>query len=551
MLGSQIITNGQDGISGHDLLAVLHRYLGVTLGNKDEKKLMQMSFTQDIGKITTKQLEYAGSDAKYLKELADKQLEFIQNSKLEKIVHLEMTLLPILSKMEMEGILIDQESWRKIIKTKWEPHQHEIEKRLDEEAAKLSGRDVRRNKSKAISFDLFGYHTEQIITSSTAINYGSSQDVLSFITELGEPRPLVQDSQTGENKESLDDLAITRFLNEHPTTRLRTFLGILREYKEQGKLISTYGEKFLGMLDKESKIHTRYTQCYTKTGRLSSAEPNLQNIPAPDKKKPDNDVRKYFIARPGYSLITCDMASAEVAIAADYSREPLLLDSLLKGTDMHSELAGVTFPIIFGEPVTISKSEEPITVKGIEYIPDYLRTAHKSVVFAKFYKAGAKRIYGTLAEYINPFHATEKERFEIASKISKALDAKMPQLSKYLTSLIEKAHKDGYLRTSKLGRIRYFNTDAYGECANAPIQGTNAEAIKIAMVRLYRLFCDNPEYCARIALNVHDELAVECLEQYATEVAEITKHTMAESLSFFLEIVVGGASYKIAKSWMK
>src|SRR5690606_24302005 len=133
------------------------------------------------------------------------------------------------------------------------------------------------------------------------------------------------------------------------------------------------------------------------TGRLSSKAPNLQNIPATDHV--DKDVRRFFIARPGYKLITCDMNSAEIAIAADYSGEPLLLDSLVKGTDMHSELASISFSIIFGQPVIISKSIDPISINGIRFIPEQLRNAHKSVVFAKFYKAGAKRVYSVLAEY--------------------------------------------------------------------------------------------------------------------------------------------------------
>ena len=244
------------------------------------------------------------------------------------------------------------------------------------------------------------------------------------------------------------------------------------------------------------------------------------------------------------------MASAEVRIAADYSGDPLLLDSLLKGTDMHSELASTAFSVICGEPVVISNSSTPTLIGGKEYIAKELRQANKTVVFAKFYKAGAKRVYSCLAEYINALHPPD-ERLLVAKRISRALDEKMPVLNKYLTSLIDKAHTDGYLRTSSLGRIRYFNDNSYGECANAPIQGTNAEAIKIAMVRLFKAFNNLIHTGARIVGNVHDEVIVECRAEYAEEIAKITQTIVAESLGYFLTKVTGEASVEINDHWKK
>jgi DNA polymerase-1 len=552
-LASQILLNGKDGFLGkHGLLDVLERTLNIKHEFNENKKLYQLLFTKDYrsGEYTDRQLEYAWRDVDNLIAAYNVQHNDIADLHLGKIIRLENTLLPILAKMEVEGILIDKESWLNIIKTKWEPKLHEIEERLDAEVGRLTGNETKRNKQRIVSFDLFGFHSEQVISNSKALNYSSALQIMDLFQRVGEKVPLGEGKDPEGPRPSVDDLALTKYCNENPDSRLTTFIDILKEYREQDKLLSTYGQKFLDQLDHESKIHTQYTQTFTKTGRLSSKSPNLQNIPAPEKDKPDNDVRQFFIARPGYKLITCDMAAAEVRIAADYSGEQVLLDSLLNGSDMHSLLASVSFSIIFGESITVSDSGEEFSIGSKSYVLKELRKAHKSVVFAKFYKAGAKRIYSTLASYINPFHPNQQERLEIASKISKALDERMPRLSSYLNGMISKAQKDGYLRTSKLGRIRYFNSDVYGEAANAPIQGTNAEAIKIAMIRCFNKF-QELGLDARVAMNVHDELVVEAREDIAEEVALLTQDIMANSLSYFLTKIEGKSTVEIANNWKK
>src|SRR6185295_2620170 len=168
-----------------------------------------------------------------------------------------------------------------------------------------------------------------------------------------------------------------------------------------------------------------------------------------------------FIASEGHSFVTCDMSGAEVAIAADLSREPLLVDSLEKGIDMHSILSSASYSIIFDKPTIISKSKEKFNIDGYEYIPNELRDGHKSVVFAKFYKGGAARVYGVLSKYINRHHKADKRK-EISKKISDEFDKKVPVLSKYLSERIIEAQQVGYLRAPIFGRIRYFDQDAYG-----------------------------------------------------------------------------------------
>lgn len=611
-IASQLCTNGKIEFQGkHTLPEVIERFLDEKIefqGKKkiltkrgkvkdfDIKKLLQKSFTSSfsLDDFTAKQLRYASSDVQFLLRLYAKQQRSIDKLGLKAIVKLETDLVPVLAKMEMEGCLIDANGWRNLIKDYWIPDVERIEKQLDEEVKRLIPSSKSRRVTKSTQFGIFGEVNETRIEDKGSINFGSSDQIIQLFNSLGEEVPTIEVEEKKKNgrdnnilnnlvcnlelfsnysgneqpsgslgstvrqvpksgekikKESLEEGVLTTYINERPNSKMRPFIKLLIEYRVAMKKISTYGEKFLSMLDSNGRIHTGYTQTFTETGRLSSKAPNLQNIPAPQKGKPQTDIRRFFIARPGYSLITCDMAGAEVAIAADYSQEPLLLASLREGVDMHSQLASISFGIICGEQINVSKSEEPIYIKGHELIPVELRDQHKSVVFAKFYKGGAKRVYGVLAEYINMFHSEDK-RMEIASQISRALDKRMPVLSKYLTSLIDEANEKGYLRGSKLGRIRFFPEGSYGECANYPIQNTNAEALKMALVEVF-LYFESCGYDGRIVMNIHDEVVCEVEESKAEEAAQAVKEIVARNLSYFLKTIKGGASVSISKWWKK
>jgi len=556
-IAAQIIDNGRQSEVRFDLISILQRYLGPAYAiDKEEKKTLQKSFSnkivQDnislIPSVRKRQIEYAAEDVTHLIALYHKQQELLEKYSLTTIARLEYKVLPVLSKMEVQGILIDRIEWKNLVKH-WEGELVEIEKKLDEESLKLL--DGKRTEFKfgkgrhgqTISYDLFGNATAVSSASEQYLNYGSPDQILSIWRAFGETPP-----KDGEGEFTVGEDAVETYLTETPNTRLANFIELLLQYRELNKLVSTYGDSFLALLDKDSRIHTSYTQTRTETGRLSSKEPNLQNIPA--SKNPLRDVRKFFIARPGYKLITCDMSGAEVAIAADYSKEPLLLEALKSGADMHSQLASVSFSIIFKQQLEIKKSKETITIDGYTYVLNDLRDEHKSVVFAKFYKAGAKRVYQVLAKYINRHHKPEA-RMDIAGAISKALDDRMPRLSAYLSGLIEEAQTTGVLTSDKLGRTRFFRPTVYGEAANYPIQGTNANALKIALIKLEEYFRNTPEIDGKLLMNIHDEVVVEVLEEYAEQASLKVKEIMSDALSYFLTDIKGGASVSISQHWKK
>lgn len=602
---ARLIDNGRQKQLDFDLLSTTKRYLPqAKITDAKEKKAMRTYFINPVVRkslsqlpaIRARQLQYAAEDVEFLIPLYHEQLAIIHEKGLKTVYDEESRLTPVLSAMEVRGVLIDKNSWLKLVKETWTPQLKEIETRLDEEAKrllqagyKITGRTdgvvqpagsglrtktdfhnaiqdrlgvetradkrfIRGNGTKSIKqFDL--WHTGTIVECGSpldSINYASSDQLLNLWNDFGEPVPTDQ-----EGKQSVEESTITTYLTENPRSRLGDFIEILLEYREIAKLISTYGESFLAKLDKNNRIHTEYTQTRTETGRLSSKNPNLQNIP--NSNHPDlvirlsRDIRRFFIADPDYAFITCDMEAAEVRIAADYSGEPLLIDALERGVDMHSDLAAVSFSIIFKQPIQVANTKETISIDGYSYALKDLRQDHKRVLFAKFYKAGARRVYSVLAKYINRHHPASA-REDIAQQISNALDLRMPVLSKYLTGIIKKAQKQLFLVSTSFGRIRYFPATVYGEAANYPIQGTNAEAIKVALLNSAKYL--NTTGLGYLAMNVHDELgavvkrdfvSLECRENPALKIKEI----MSDALGWFLKRIKGGASVSVDTKWRK
>lgn len=538
MLGSQIIKNGHKGIS-HNLIACLKEYLNITDIESGHKDLMRQLYINHIPgtPLTPEMKDYVLSDTKYLIPMWKSQMERVKRLELDRIIKLENALTPVLIKMELGGCLIDVVKWKNMLKqydTRLSVIVEELDievKRLAETVPTLQGGIYTRPRrvETIIQAGLFGDDTEITTQARGSINYGSSQQVIEFIERVD-----------GITLEAVGIDNINTYLNEHPETKLGNFLGLLLQHREYSKMISTYGNKFLAKLDENNYIHTNYSQCRAMTGRLASSNPNLQNIP-------NGEIREFFTAKPDHKMITCDMSGAEVSLAADFSEEPLLLNALLHGTDMHSELASVSFSIIFGAPVEVSNSDEVIEVKGHSYPASKLRKVHKSVTFAKFYKAGANRIYQTLASFINDFHQPS-DRITVARKISSALDKKMPKLTKYLSIKIKTAQQQGFLRGA-LGRVRFFDEEVYGEAANYPIQNANAEAMKMALIMIDK-HLETLNY-GRLVLNIHDEVVVEVPTAHSQALGNKIQEIMAWSLSYFLSTLKGGASINIKDHWEK
>ena len=308
---------------------------------------------------------------------------------------------------------------------------------------------------------------------------------------------------------------------------LRTYhpaIDEILEYRKLTKLNSTYVEGLLNALAPDGRVHTRFNQKETRTGRISSLEPNLQNIPI--RTELGSKMRGFFVAKEGYTLIDADYSQIELRVLAHLANDENMISAFTGGTDIHTQTAAQ----VFGVPE--------------DYVTSQMRSSAKAVNFGIVYGIGA----WSLGENIGV--STKEAQQYIDSYL-----AHYSGVDRFMKESIETAKKCGYAVTS-YGRRRYlpelsssnFNLRAFGErvARNMPIQGTAADIIKLAMVKVEnRLAAEKLD--AKLIMQVHDELIVEAAETCAERVAEILKFEMenAAKLSVPMEADVG-----IGKTWL-
>lgn len=576
MMGSQIIDNGYTNPKNmvgnlelpsgfHSLGGCTQRYLGVRLLESDEKKRLQRSFINlPLGsEITDEQMEYAGSDTYLLISLYKVQQAFITDRDLSRIIRLENTLTPVLLKIEFRGCLVDVEKHRNNIKD-WEVKLRELTEQLDAIIIKLSkdypqiygGKftNLRRYET-VLQLDMFG--DAPVVKENQQknnINFSSPRQVEVIFDKLKIPKPVDDDG-----KVSFGENPINTYINNHPNSPLKGFLEVLLEYREYDKLLGTYGEKLFDVLDASGRVRTSYGQCFTDTGRLTSSEiikktlgMNLANIP---KRK---DIRAIFIPDKGYSFIDSDFTGQEVILAGDYSKEPVLMKAFKEGFDHHSYLASISYSIVFGRKVEIKNENEEITIDNHTYNLKKLRDDHKSCLFAKFYGGGRNRVMNVLNKYLVN-HIEASSRLDVADKVSKALNAALPTLTKYLKSKVDEVKETSYVVANKLGRRRYFDdpSSAFGDAMNFPIQGSGADCVKISLILIDKWLGEksqelgiSEEELGWITMTIYDQNLI-CLNDKYLELAPEIPRLMAESINYFLEDLKGSSDLNIRKYWSK
>ncbi len=291
----------------------------------------------------------------------------------------------------------------------------------------------------------------------------------------------------------------------------------LLRYKKIQKINSTYIEGFKPLI-KSGRVHTTYNQCNTQTGRLSSANPNLQNIPI--RTEEGRELRRLFTASAGNVLVDADYSQIELRLVAHFAQCKGLIEGYCKGADIHATTASQ----VFGVPLSAVTTQ--------------LRREAKAVNFGIIYGISA---FG-LATDLNI--GTKKAQ----EYIQKYFDT-YPEIKAYMNGNVEKASKDGYVETL-LGRRRVINEirssnyaiRSFGERAamNMPLQGSSADIIKVAMINVYHKLQEGG-YQARLVLQVHDELVIDCPVEERERVSNLLKEEMenAASLSVPLTVEVG------------
>ena len=293
------------------------------------------------------------------------------------------------------------------------------------------------------------------------------------------------------------------------------------EYRQVTKLKGTYADALPLAADADGRIHTDFKQALTATGRLSSADPNLQNIPI--KTKMGREMRRCFIADDGYALVDADYSQIELRLLAHISDDYTMKEAFIRGDDIHSKTASA----VFGIPE--------------ETVSEEMRKRAKAVNFGIVYGIGGFSLSQDLGISVAE-----------ASRYIKSYLMNYPGIDSYLNEVVEKAKQDGYT-TTVFGRRRYIpelnaqngNLRAFGKrvAMNAPIQGTAADVMKLAMIKVYdRLKAEGVD--AKIVMQVHDELVVEAAIAEVDRVKQILKEEMegVSKLSIPLTVEVTSGS---------
>ncbi|AIF51125.1 DNA polymerase I [Pelosinus sp. UFO1] len=328
--------------------------------------------------------------------------------------------------------------------------------------------------------------------------------------------PVMKKTKTGY---STDAEVLEKLAGQH------AIIDAILEYRMLTKLKSTYLDGMIGLISPDTgRIHTTFNQMVTATGRLSSSEPNLQNIPI--RTEIGRKIRELFVPDEGFDCImTADYSQIELRVLADMSGDENMIEAFAQNQDVHTRTASEVFEVPMSEVTPELRSRAKAVNFGIVYgISDY----------------GLSRDTGV----------SRKE----AGQYIENYFAKYHGVKAYMDKMVDDAHKQGYV-TTLLGRRRYlpdinsknFNQRSFAErtAMNTPIQGTAADIIKKAMVDVYRAL-RKANLQSRILLQVHDELVLEVLACEAEQVAKIVKDAMEQSVTLRVPLVV---DVNVGKNW--
>ncbi len=387
-----------------------------------------------------------------LQEIKKRNLEFI-------FEQVEKPLIPVIDEMNRYGLLIDKNLLKKL-----SLEYHKLTKSLETKIINLAGEEFNVNSPKQLGVILF--------------------------EKLKLKLPRIKKTATGAYSTREDELV--KLVDQHK------IIPLILEYRGLQKLLSTYIDAIPPLLDPEDRLHATFLQTGTTTGRMSSQNPNLQNIPI--STEDGRRIREAFVASKGMRLLTFDYSQIELRIAAILSKDPILLDIFKKGEDVHSAVASVIFNI----------PEEKVSKEQ--------RRQAKIINFGILYGMGVNALRENLG-------TTRAE----AEQFYQEYFGKFTGLARYIENLKIEAGKNGFTETL-FGRRRYFDglrsrisyvrAGAERMAVNAPFQGTSADIIKIAMIRIDDYFRkEQLEDKAHLIMQIHDELVFEVEEDLVKKVA--------------------------------
>jgi DNA polymerase-1 len=421
---------------------------------------------------------YAAMDAiAVIRLLPGLQAELKANSALKLFEEIEMPLVPVLANMEMTGIALDINFLRQM--------SNELQTRLDE----LENR-------------VYEYVGERF-------NINSTQQLSAAIFNRLKLVPPDRTRRTEAGNYSTSAEVLESLKGKHPV------VDLLLEYRELSKLKSTYLDALPEQVNpRTGRVHTSYNQAGSVTGRIASSDPNLQNIPV--RTELGRQVRQAFIAAAGFTLLSVDYSQVELRIAAHMSNDQAMLAAFRASQDIHTTTAAA----ILGKTLDKVTKDERRNAKAINF----------------------GLLYG-----MSPFGLTRSSDLTLAEAedFVEAYFKQFPGVKGYLDNMRRLAAKQGYVETL-LGRRRYFPGLKSGgnqatrareerEAINAPIQGTAADIMKIAMVRVSKALNENG-LSGHMLLQVHDELVLECPLKELKKTAQIVRTMMENAYNLVIPL---------------
>jgi DNA polymerase I len=418
-----------------------------------------------------------------LRRVFEPQLESYELTRLFDGV--EIPLVDVLAEMEWTGITIDL-PWFLSLKQRFQAERESVEKRIYE----VAGTEFNINSNLQLRDVLFG-KLNLPVSKRTSTGPSTDASVLKELAEEGHELPV-----------------------------------LLMEYRELSKLENTYLDALPRLVNPETgRLHTSFNQTVASTGRLSSSDPNLQNIPI--RRELGRDIRRGFIPREGWVLLAADYSQIELRLLAHLSRDPAFVEAFQAGGDIHRQTAALIF-------------EVPVAA-----VTSTMRARAKTINFATIYGQGAH----ALSRQLGIEHSEAKEF------ISRYFE-RFKGVRNYLDSMVAFAREHGYVQTI-FGRRRYipelrernFNIRAFGErtAANSPIQGSAADLIKIAMIRIDEAL-RRGHLESKMLLQVHDELVFEVTPVELDAVSGIVNHEMEHAADLSVPLVV---DLGVGKNWLE
>ena len=444
-------------------------YFGTVI---EKPEVKQLSLLDDV---ETDRSEYLAKCAVALGVLNDRIGDRIKENGQEKLYQeVELPLVTVLAHLEINGFLVDDNQLKEFADKLGE----KIDA-LTNEIYMLAGEEFNINSPKQLGVILFE-KLELKPVKKTKTGYATNADVL----------------------EKLRD--------KHP------IVNFIMEYRQLAKLKSTYCDGLTAVVNPNThRIHSVFTQTVTVTGRLSSTEPNLQNIPT--RTELGREIRKMFVAKDGYVLVDADYSQIELRVLAHIANDETMINAFRNNEDIHA----VTASQVLGIPLEDVTKEQRSSAKAVNFGIVYgigefslAQDLHISVKEAKAY----------IESYLEKYHGVRN----------------------YMESIKEQAKKDGYVKTM-LNRIRYipelkspnYNIRQFGErvALNTPIQGTAADIIKLAMVRVDNRLI-NEGLKSKLILQVHDELIVEAHKDEVDKVKQILSEEMQSAMELNVPLKV-------------